>query len=383
MPTLKKAAPPIARPQGFDPLADRAAGGAREKTGKLRGRVGSAALSNFTTQLAVLQSSGLPLVRSLRILAGQMKPGLLKATVSRVREDVEGGTSLSEALSKHPKVFDSLYVNMVKAGEAGGALDTILNRLAGFMEKAQALRSQIRSASIYPAVVFSLAMLVLFVVMTLVVPKFQEFLKDLGQDMPALTVAVLKTSEFLRSYWYVFLLLPIVAWAGLHFFGKTARGRFLLDKARLKVPLFGPILHKNIIARFCRTLATLLSSGVPILESFAIVKASIGNRVVEKAIEDVRTSVREGEGIARPLGESGLFDDLIVNMVDVGEKTGELDKMLSRIGESYESQVDRLVKGFVSVLEPLLIIVIGGVVLVIILSIFQPLIKLMESLQSR
>lgn len=381
MPTLKKAAPPIARPAGFDPLAERAGAGAKER--RLRGRVSQNALSNFTTQLAVLQSSGLPLVRSLRILAGQMKPGLLKSTLTRVREDVEGGTSLSEALSKHPRVFDSLYVNMVKAGEAGGALDTILNRLAGFMEKAQALRSQIRSASIYPTVVFSLALLVLFVVMTIVVPKFQEFLKDLGQDLPPLTVAVLATSEFLRTYWYAFVALPFVLWAALHFYAKTAGGALLLDRVRLKLPLFGPILHKNIIARFCRTLSTLLSSGVPILESFAIVKASIGNRVVENAIEAVRTSVREGEGIARPLGESGLFDDLIVNMVDVGEKTGELDKMLSRIGESYESQVDRLVKGFVSVLEPLLIIVIGGVVLVIILSIFQPLLKLMESLQSR
>ncbi len=381
MPTLKKTAPPVARPAGFDPLAERASGA--EKGSRLRGRVGTAALAQFTTQLAVLQSSGLPIVRSLRILAGQEKPGLLKSTVTRVREDVEGGTSLSEALSKHPKVFDTLYVNMVKAGEAGGALDTILVRLAGFMEKAQALRAQIRSASIYPTVVFSLALLVLFVVMTLVVPKFQEFLADLGRDLPPLTVAVLKTSEVLRQYWYAFLGLPVLFVVGLKLLGRTAKGRLFLDRVRLKLPLFGPILHKNIITRFCRTLATLLSSGVPILESFGIVRNSIGNRVVENAIDDVRASVREGEGIARPLGESGLFDDLIVNMVDVGEKTGELDKMLSRIGDSYENQVDRLVKGFVSVLEPLLIIVIGGVVLVIILSIFQPLLRLMESLQSR
>ncbi len=342
--------------------------------------VSIAALTQFTSQFATLQNAGLPVVRSLRILSGQMRPGHLKTTVARVYEDVEGGSSLSEAMRKHSSIFDNLYVSMVKAGEAGGVLDVILDRLSGFKEKDLKLQKQLKSASIYPAFVLFVAMGVLFLVMTMVVPKFKEFFAGMGEDLPPLTQIVLDVGEFAKAYWYVLIFIPGVIYGILKLIGRTEGGAYFFDRLRLKAPVLGVITKKTSVARFTRTLSTLLESGVPILESLSIVKASIGNLVLADAVEDVAISIREGEGMARPLGESGQFDDMLVNMVDVGEKTGELDRMLGRIAENYENDVDILVKSLSSLLEPMLIIVIGGVVFVVILSLFLPLVKLMDKL---
>jgi type IV pilus assembly protein PilC len=343
-------------------------------------RVGTAALAQFTSQLAILQNAGLPVVRSLRILAGQMRPGYLRSTITRVYEDVEGGGSLSESLSKHPGVFDPLYVSMVKAGEAGGVLDVILERLSGFKEKDLRLRRQIRSASIYPLVVLMVALGVLLLVMTVVVPKFRDFFSGIGEELPRLTQIILDAGVFCQQRWYVLLLVPVILFAIFRLILRTEGGRLFFDRLKLRLPVFGMVARKSAVARFTRTLSTLLESGVPILEALSIVKSSMSNRVLEIAVESVSASIREGESMARPLGESGQFDDILVNMVDVGERTGEMDRMLSRIADSYESDVDNLVKTMSSLLEPFLIVAIGGIVFIVILSLFLPLVRLMDRL---
>ncbi len=364
----------------FHPLEDREPEGRKLRIGLRGSRVSNKALAEFTSRLAVLQDAGLPSVRCLQVLAGQMKPGLLKKTVIQVAEDVEGGNSLSEAFAKHPKVFDNLYTSMVKAGEAGGVLDTILSRLAEFLEKAQKLKRQVIGMMIYPAVVVSVAVLIFIGIMAFVVPKFREIFAQLQEELPALTRAVFRASELVKAYWWLLFLLPVVAVLLYRLVYRTARGRRAIDRFKLKIPVFGPLMKKTAIARFSRTLGTLLSSGVPILDALAIVRASIDNRVLQDALDRVLASIREGEGIAAPLGESGIFDDVIVNMIDVGEETGELDKMLAKIASNYEEEVDVLVKGLMGVLEPALIVVIGGMVLLIVLSLFLPLMRLMEKI---
>ncbi|MBI1852853.1 MAG: type II secretion system F family protein [Planctomycetes bacterium] len=362
----------------FNPLEDREP---EKKSLSLRirgSRVSSKALSQFTSQLATLQGAGLPIVRCLRVLAGQYKPGPLKKTVTQVADDVEGGNSLSEALAKHPRVFDTLYASMVKAGEAGGVLDTILKRLADFLDKSEKLRRQVIGMMIYPAVVLTVAVLIFVGIMTFVVPKFKEIFSQLQEELPALTRAVIGASEWMKSYWWVIFLIPFAAFGTYKLVYRTSGGRRAIDSFKLRMPVFGVLVKKTAIARFSRTLGTLLSSGVPILDALAIVRASIDNRVLQAALERVQASIREGEGIAAPLGESQIFDDLIVNMIDVGEETGELDKMLEKIAVNYEEDVDVLVKGLMGVLEPALIVFIGGMVLVIVLSLFVPLLRLME-----
>ena len=362
----------------FNPLEDRepAKKGLRMRLGG--NRVSSKALSQFTSQLATLQGAGLPIVRCLRVLAGQYKPGPLKRTVTQVADDVEGGNSLSEALAKHPGVFDTLYASMVKAGEAGGVLETILKRLADSLDKSEKLRRQVIGMMIYPAVVVTVAVLIFVGIMTFVVPKFKDIFAQLQEGLPALTRFVIGASEWMKSYWWVIFLLPVAAVAIYKVVYRTSRGRHAIDSFKLRMPVFGALVKKTAIARFSRTLGTLLSSGVPILDALAIVRASIDNRVLQEALDRVQASIREGEGIATPLGESRIFDDLIVNMIDVGEETGELDKMLEKIAVNYEEDVDVLVKGLMGVLEPALIVFIGGMVLVIVLSLFIPLLRLME-----
>ncbi len=344
------------------------------------GRVKHKQLTQFTQQLSVLMDAGLPIVRSLKILGNQQKPGLLKNIVVEVADDVETGSSFSEALGKHPKTFDKLYVNMVKAGEAGGVLDIILQRLAAFMERMEALKRKIVGASIYPIVVIIIAVAVVLSIMTFIVPKFAEVFEQVKVPMPGMTILLMGISKFILSFWWVIIIAPILASIGFNAWGRTKGGRVTIDRLKLKIPLIGMIIKKSVISRFCRTLGTLLQSGVPILEALSIVKNATGNEVVAKAIASVHDSIREGESIAEPLGACGVFDDIVINMIDVGEETGELDKMLLKIADNYDAEVDAAVSALMSVLEPMLIVGLGLTVGFIVVALFLPLISLLDGL---
>jgi type IV pilus assembly protein PilC len=350
------------------------------KKGWVFGGVKMRELTQFTTQLSTLQDAGLPIVRSLRILEGQMKPCVLKNALQEVAGEVESGSTLSDAFAKHPKIFDRLYVNMIKAGEAGGVLDTILERLAQFMEKSLRLRKKVIGAMIYPVVVSTVAVCILAGIMKFVIPAFAEMFKEIGLQLPLMTQILLGISDFVRDYFLLLLLLPFVFWGIYRGIVSNARGRFLMDKFKLNMPLFGTIIKKSTISRFCRTLGTLISSGVPILEALAIIKETTGNDVVTKAVDDVYGSIREGESIARPMGASGVFDDIIVNMVDIGEETGELDKMLMKVADNYDDDVDIAVESLTSIMEPVLIVFMGGAIGFIVIALFLPLIDLIKGL---
>lgn len=346
-----------------------------------RGRkVSRQAKTQFTTQLATLQDAGLPVLRSLKVLHNQLAAGPMKDVVANLAEDVETGASLSESMAKHPAVFDELYVNMVRAGEAGGALTVICNRLAGFMEKADALIRKIRGAMIYPVIVTVIAVAILSFIMLYVIPKFEDTFAQLGAELPAMTLTLINFSRWLIDHWYVIPAVPFLIWLAIWGTGRTVKGRWLLDKMKLRAPLFGSIVLRSHVARFARTLGTLSSSGVPLMQSLEICGDAAGNVVVRKAVDDIRTAVREGEPMARPLAETGLFDDIVVNMVDVGEETGELDRMLMKIADNHEAEVDVRVSAFVAVLEPALIVVMAGMVGFIVIALFLPLLSLQEHL---
>ena len=283
-------------------------------------------------------------------------------------------------MAKYPKSFDKLYISMVKAGEAGGVLDVILRRLAGFMEKSQKLRKQVKGALIYPAAVITVAILILVVIMLFVVPAFEKMFADIGQALPAPTQLLLSTSQAIQTYWYLIPLIPIFLMTIMKLIARTEAGEKALDAFKLRMPVFGNIIKKSSVARFCRTLGTLIASGVPILEALRIVKDAVGNVIIANAIEDVHGSIREGDTIADPLRSSGIFDELLVNMIDVGEETGELDKMLMKIADNYEADVDVAVEGMSSLLEPLLIVGMGLVVGFIVISLFLPLVSIIKNI---
>ena len=340
--------------------------------------VKSPQITTFTTQLAILQDAGLPIVRSLKILEQQQRDGKFKEQVGSVAEDVEGGSTFSEALSKYPKSFDRLYTSMVKAGEAGGVLDVILNRLAGFMEKSEKLRKKVKGAMIYPAVVITVAVLILVAIMIYVVPAFQKMFEDIGEGLPTPTQILITISDTLRAWWFLIPIIPFSVWGIMKLVARSEKGRAALDSFKLRMPIFGIIVKKSAIARFCRTLGTLISSGVPILEALRIVKDAIGNVVISKAIEDVHGSIREGDTIADPLRQAGIFDELLINMIDVGEETGELDKMLVKIADNYDADVDVAVESMSSLLEPILIVGMGVMVGFIVISLFLPLVEIIQ-----
>ena len=354
-------------------------GGRRKKSFAIGG-VSAKQLTLFTRQLSTLQDAGLPIVRSLKILEAQLKPGVLKNVLISVTDDVEGGMTFSEALGKHPKAFDKLYTNMVRAGEVGGVLDEILQRLADFREKSRRLKKQIVGAMIYPCCVVCVAGGILYGIMTFIVPKFKTIFSELDVTLPVMTQMLIGFSDWIQSSWYW-----IPAGIGGFFLftkavGATTAGRYILDKVKLHIPLFGNILNKAVIARFTRTLGTLVASGVPILEALNITKDTAGNMVIARAISHVHDSIREGESIAEPLAQSKICDDMVVNMVDVGEETGDLDKMLLKIADQYDEDVDIAVAGLSHLIEPIMIVGLGGCVGFIVISLFLPLIKLMNSL---
>ena len=344
------------------------------------GGVSSKQLCTFTRQFSTLQDAGLPVLRSLKILEHQMKPGVLKNALLDVVDDVESGSTLSEAFAKHPKCFDRLYVNMVKAGEAGGALEIILQRLADFKEKAQSLKRRITGAMVYPVVVILVAVSILSFIMIYIIPKFENIFKDFGFKLPDLTLALMATSRWFVSYWYTLPLFPIGIWLLIKLIRLNKTGNYVMDRMKLFVPVMGQIIEKTIVARTTRTLGTLVSSGVPILEALSITRETCTNAVFERMYQKVYESIREGETIAAPMKESRLVDDMVVNMIDVGEETGDLDTMLYKVADVYDEEVDVLVEGLISLLEPLMIVVLGLIIGTIVIALFMPLIKLLEGL---
>ncbi len=365
--------------------AKRGKGAAASASGKKRrsfaiGKVKTKQLTTFTRQLSTLQDAGLPIVRSLKILEEQQKPGVLKNQLADVADDVEGGSTLSESLAKHPKTFDKLYVNMVRAGEAGGVLDAILERLASFMEKSQRLKKQVISALIYPAAVITVAGLILVGIMIYIIPKFETMFRDMKMKLPGLTEMLIGFSTMLQNYWYLIPVVPFGIFVVFKIVAANKTGRYGLDYAKLKLPVFGIIISKSTISRFARTLGTLIASGVPILEALSIVKAATGNAVFETAIGRVHDAIREGEDMVGPLAQTKIVDSMVLNMVDVGEETGELDKMLLKVADQYDEDVDALVGGMMSLIEPLLIVGMGGAVGFIVVALFLPLISLMQNI---
>jgi len=355
-------------------------GGRGKKKSFSIGGVSNKQLCTFTRQLSTLQDAGLPVLRSLKILEGQSKPGALKNALADVVDDIESGSTLSEAFAKHPKAFDKLYCNMIKAGEAGGALEAILQRLADFKEKAQSLKRKVKGAMIYPAVVIGVALLIVAFILYWIVPKFQAIFADFGVDLPVMTVILIKSSEYLIKYYWALFLVPFVIWVFLKLLYRNKTGAYFGDWVMTKVPVMGAIVNKSTVARTTRTLGTLVQSGVPILEALNIVRDTAGNAVYERAFSRIYDSIREGETIAQPLREAKIVDDIVVNMIDVGEETGDLDTMLNKIADNYDEEVEVLVEGLVSLLEPMMIVVLGSIIGYIVIALFMPLIQLITKL---
>jgi type IV pilus assembly protein PilC len=341
-------------------------------------------LVTFTRQLSTLQDAGLPILRSLQILEQQQKPGLLKAIIGGVADEVEGGGTLSDAMAQYPKAFDKLYVNMINAGEAGGVLDIILNRLADFMEKAAKLKKKVIGAMIYPAVVISIAIAIVSMIMIFVIPKFEQIFKDFRTELPGITQVLLAVSRwFAQDYgWAYVLFAPIGIMLLVKLIRISQGGRYAVDLVKLKIPILGGILGKTAIARFTRTLGTLISAGVPILDAINITKETCGNEVYSRALSKVHDAIREGESMADPLRATKVCDAIVVNMVDVGEETGDLDKMLIKEADNYDSDVDVLVGSLISILEPLMVVVLGLIVGFIVIALFAPMISLIQTVSS-
>jgi len=344
------------------------------------GKISNKQLCLFTRQLSTLQDAGLPILRSLKILENQCKPGVLKNALIDVVDDIEGGSTLSEAFAKHPKAFDRLYCNMIKAGEAGGALEAILQRLADFKEKAQTLKRRIKSAMVYPAVVISVAVLIVGFILYFIVPQFKNIFDDFGLTLPKMTLFLIKASDIVKSYYYLLPLVPACIWVFLKLLRRNRTGAYILDRIILIVPVMGQIAGKSTVARTMRTLGTLIQAGVPILEAINIVRDTAGNAVFERAFNRIYESIREGETIAQPLKEARIVDDIVVNMIDVGEETGDLDTMLNKIADNYDEEVEVLVESLVSLLEPIMIVALGGIIGFIVISLFLPLISLISNL---
>ncbi|RMF09374.1 MAG: type II secretion system F family protein [Alphaproteobacteria bacterium] len=350
----------------------------------LSGRVNTKTLTTFTRQLATLVDAGLPLLRGLRVLEKQERNPTLKETIGELAVAIEGGSTFSEALAGHPKIFNKLFVNMVKAGELGGVLEVTLTRLAEFAEKAEKIKGKVKAAMFYPVAVLVVAVGIVGILMVYVVPKFEEIFADmLGEEgLPAFTQLVLNISNWIKSHVMATLGIcagVVVLWKLIL---KTKIGRKAWDKSILIVPVFGPVVSKVAISRFCRTLGTLISSGVPILQSLNIVRETAGNVIIEGAIQAIHDSVKEGETIVAPMEASKVFPPIVVSMVDVGEQTGALPEMLMKIADNYEEEVDNAVSAMTSMLEPIMIVFLAVVVGSIVIAMFLPLIVLMDKLGS-
>lgn len=342
--------------------------------------IGSKRISIFTRQFSVMLDAGLPLVQCLEILGEQEEHQGFQAIINAVRTDVESGSALAEAMRKHPKAFDNLFVNMVAAGEAGGILDIILQRLSSYIEKIVKLKSQVKSALVYPVTVIIIAAGVVTIILWKVIPVFAQLFAGLGSEMPFLTRAVISASNFVGRFFPFILIVIIALIVFLRQYHKTYRGRRVLDGILLKIPVIGMLLRKIAVARFCRTLGTLTSSGVPILDGLEITAKTAGNAIVEDAVMSVRKSVEEGRTISEPLGDTKVFPPMVVQMINVGEQTGALDQMLSKIADFYEEEVDTAVNGLMKLLEPLMITILGVVIGTIVAAMYLPLYSILSKI---
>ncbi len=334
----------------------------------------------FARQLATMVEAGIPIVQGIDALQDQVSHPMFKKTLATVRDDIQHGSSLSAAFAKHPSIFDTLFINMVKVGETGGVLAAVLDRVAFYMEKTLKLQRKVKSALIYPIVVVSMAIIITVILLVKVVPTFAEMYSSLGQELPAMTQLLISISDFLKNY-ILFIIGGIIAFAFLmKQWHKTERGAIFLDGLSLRIPIFGDLLRKVAISRFSRTLATLVQSGVPILESLDIVEKTIKNRVLELVVVDVKTAVREGESLAGPLMKSNVFPTMVTRMIAIGEKTGQLEKMLLKISEFYDDQVDAAVDGLTSIIEPLIIGFLGIAIGFIVIALFLPIISITQAI---
>jgi type IV pilus assembly protein PilC len=357
----------------------------REITLFQRKKVKPKTLMIFTRQLATLIDSGLPLLRSLNVLAKQERDRVLKKTINQLAESVQSGGTFSEGLAQHPVIFNDLYVNMVKAGELGGVLELVLGRLAEFQEKAAKIKNKVAAAMVYPVIVMVLAVAIMAFLLVFIVPKFEAIFHDMLGDkpMPAVTLFVIGVSRFIQNHWLVLLGLIIVSVAGYKFAARTKAGRSIIDRFKLRLPLFGSLIRKTAVSRFSRTLGTLVTSGVPILQALNITRETAGNTVIANAILQVHDSVKEGESIVQPLEASGAFPPMVVSMIDVGEETGQLPEMLLKIADVYDDEVDNSVAALTAALEPIMIIVLAVVVMTIVIALFMPLISIITGLQQQ
>lgn len=364
--------------------ARKSAGKAKKAGAAAKGKVTSKSLMIFTRQLATLIDSGLPLLRGLTVLTNQEPNPALKSTVNHLADSVQQGSTFSEGLAQHPKIFNKLYVNMVKAGELGGVLELVLNRLADYQEKAQKLKNKIMSAMIYPIIVVTIAVGIVVFLMVYIVPKFNTIFDTMvegGRDkMPWLTKQVIGLSDAMVTYWYVPVVGGFLAFMGYKAFAASKAGRGFMDRLSLKLPLFGPVLLKSSVSRFSRTLGTLVTSGVPILQALTITKDTSGNSIVSDAIQKVHDAVKEGESMVAPLESSKIFPPMVISMVEVGEETGQLPEMLLKIADVYDDEVDNAVSALTSMLEPIMIVVLAVIVAVIVLALFQPLISIISNM---
>lgn len=347
---------------------------------KFGGGIKSKDIAVFTRQFSVMIDAGLPLVQCLEILGQQQDNKSLQKVILQVRQDVEGGLSLAESLRKHPQAFDDLYVNMVAAGEAGGILDTILQRLATYIEKTVKLKSQVRSALIYPVAVVVIAVIVVYVILWKVIPVFASLFEGLGASLPFLTVMIVGVSNFIGNFWWLIFLIVGGGIFAIRQYYQTEGGRYQLDKLMLRLPAIGILLRKIAVARFCRTLGTLLSSGVAILESLDITARTSGNAVIEEAILIVRKEVEEGKNLADPLSRTEQFPPMVCQMIGVGEQTGAMDTMLSKIADFYEDEVDAAVEGMMALLEPMIISFLGVVIGTIVVAMYLPMFSLISQI---
>jgi len=330
----------------------------------------------FSRQLSTLVSAGVPIVQSLTILEEQQENPTFKSILGEVRLDIEAGLSISDALKKHPDAFPEIYTAMIKAGELGGILDTILERLSGFLESAEALRAKVKSAMMYPGIVLSICGIVTVFLLTFVIPTFKTIFEGFGKELPMPTQMLIDLSDLMKSFWYVIVAGPFVAYKGFMKYYKTPGGQRFVDAQILKAPVFGILLKKVAVAKFTRTLGTLIKSGVPIMQGLETVGATAGNKIIEEAVLGARESIREGGRLADPLKKSGIFPNMVTQMIGVGEETGALDQMLTKIADFYDQEVDTAVKGLTSMIEPIVIVVMGIVIGTIVVAMFLPMFAL-------
>lgn len=346
--------------------------------GKSKGHVTSKDLVLFSRQLSTLVSAGVPIVQSLGILESQAENPAFKEVLAAVKSDIEAGLSISDALKKHPDAFPELYTSMVKAGELGGILDTILERLTAYMESSEALKAKVKSAMMYPAIVLSICTIVTCFLMVFVIPTFKNIFASFGAELPLPTQILIDISDTMKKFWYILLAVPYGGYKAFLWYYKTPQGHKVIDAWTLKAPIFGIILKKVAVARFTRTLGTLIKSGVPIMQALETVAQTAGNVVIADAVLLTRESIREGGHLSDPLKKSGIFPNMVTSMISVGEETGALDIMLAKIADFYDQEVDTAVKGLTSLIEPIVICVMGVVIGTIVICMFMPMFGLGE-----